>query len=118
MYCLQKYRVHINVEVCTNVRSIKYIHKYIHKGSDHATLALGDGDKIKDYTQGQYISPTEACQQLFEFPMHGQDLPVVKLDVHLEGQQMIYFHDESDPIAVHEDMDQKLTTLMAFFEYN
>src|SRR5450432_3446836 len=33
LYLLQKFRYHINVEICATVYVIKYIHKYIYKGS-------------------------------------------------------------------------------------
>ena len=35
-YLLCKYDCHINVEIATSVHAIKYINKYIHKGSDGA----------------------------------------------------------------------------------
>lgn len=39
-YLLQKYQAHINVEVCSSVKAIKYIHKYIFKGNDRITVQL------------------------------------------------------------------------------
>ena len=42
-----KYDCHINVEVCTSLKAIKYIYKYIYKGHDHATVGVfEDIDKI------------------------------------------------------------------------
>jgi hypothetical protein len=35
---LMKYRCHINVEVCTGVRMIKYLHKYVYKGCDRINV--------------------------------------------------------------------------------
>ena len=32
------YDAHINVEICANVKACKYIFKYVHKGSDRASL--------------------------------------------------------------------------------
>ena len=43
------------MEVCASVQAIKYIHKYIYKGSDHTTLQLQEtdnADKVKQYLQG------------------------------------------------------------------
>ena len=48
-YLTAKYCAHINVKICASVKSIKYIHKYIYKGSDHTTLRLTDGDKVSQY---------------------------------------------------------------------
>lgn len=33
-YLLLKFKCHINVEVCSTVKSVKYVYKYIHKGYD------------------------------------------------------------------------------------
>ena len=37
-YLSRKYNAHINVEVYPSVRTVKYIHKYIYKGTDTALL--------------------------------------------------------------------------------
>ena len=34
-------QVHINVQVCTSLRVVKYLYKYIHKGLDKAAALLG-----------------------------------------------------------------------------
>ena len=46
-YLLQKFESHINVEVCAIVQAVKYMHKYIYKGSDYITLMVTNPeDKI------------------------------------------------------------------------
>ncbi len=89
-YLAWKYRAHINVEVCSTIRAIKYIHKYIYKGSDHATVEL-EQDEIKSYISGRYIGASEAVWRLFEFPVHGETPSVMHLPVHLPGRQMVSF---------------------------
>jgi hypothetical protein len=37
---LLRYRCHVNVEVCSTLHAVKYLHKYIHKGGDRAMTAL------------------------------------------------------------------------------
>ena len=39
-YMMYKFNSHINVEVCTNAKAIKYIYMYIYKGYDAATVIL------------------------------------------------------------------------------
>lgn len=33
-YLIAKYDCHINVEVCADIKVVKYLYKYIHKGHD------------------------------------------------------------------------------------
>ncbi|GBO30409.1 hypothetical protein AVEN_149796-1 [Araneus ventricosus] len=42
-YLLLKYNAHINVEVFTSLREVKYIYKYIYKGFDCANMVLSAG---------------------------------------------------------------------------
>jgi len=53
-YLLKRYECHINVEVCTSVQAVKYVFKYIYKGSDRAHVAIqGESvDEIKQYLLG------------------------------------------------------------------
>lgn len=39
-YLTKKYAAHINVEVARGVHAIKYLAKYVYKGSDRATIAI------------------------------------------------------------------------------
>jgi hypothetical protein len=60
-FLLRKYRSYINVEVCATVQAVKYIYKYVYKGSDRTTAAVGStDDEITCYTTGRYIGPIEA----------------------------------------------------------
>jgi hypothetical protein len=71
-YLSTKYNCHINVEVCASVKAVKYIHKYIYKGHDLCTVQVDQKgnanaviDKIKEYIDGCYIGPVEACWHIF-----------------------------------------------------
>jgi hypothetical protein len=76
-YLLQKFRSHINIEVCASVQAIKYIHKYVYKGADRTTVAVtATDDEITRYVHARYVSPCEAIWRLFEFPTHQEFPPV------------------------------------------
>jgi hypothetical protein len=118
-YLLQKFRSHINVEVCATVKAVKYIHKYVYKGSDRTTVAVsGTDDEITRYVQARYVGPTEAFWRLFEFTTHQEFPPVQHLAVHLPGQHTVYFADDLAPEQVAAKAANARSTLMAFFEYN
>jgi hypothetical protein len=56
-FLTQRYLTHINVEMLTDVNTVKYIHKYVYKGVDKATMDLKDGNtSIEQDEIYQYIS--------------------------------------------------------------
>ncbi|XP_060855219.1 uncharacterized protein LOC132932888 [Metopolophium dirhodum] len=90
-YLLAKYDAHINVEICTSIKSVMYIYKYIYKGHDRVTLEVQDQDEIANYVNSRYVSPPEGIWRLFSYKLHGKSHTVVRLPVHLEGRQNVYF---------------------------
>ena len=112
------FKAHINVEYCNSVKSIKYICKYVTKGSDAAMFAVANEmpnrlDEVTNYQQGRYISSSEAVWRLLNFPIHQRYPTVVHLAVHLEGGQRVYYK-PGQPTAHLTDTPPK-TTLTAFF---
>lgn len=107
------FNAHINVEYCSSVKSIKYICKYVNKGSDGITNAISNENyEVQRYQSGRYISTSEAVWRLLSFPIHERYPPVIQLDVHLENGQRVYFN----PDNVRERVENPInTTLMAFF---
>jgi hypothetical protein len=84
VYLSTKYDVHINIEVCNNIRAIKYLFKYVYKGHDRATVEIPrqndnategnvvKADEIKKYLDCCYVSASEASWHNFKFDMHEQ----------------------------------------------
>lgn len=105
---------HINVEAVHSVKAIKYICKYIHKGSDMAVLELNNkNDEITQYQMGRYISTNEAVWRILGFEMHERSPTVVPLHVHLENFQRVFFTEQN---AQQIAENPRKTTLTAFFE--
>ncbi|XP_060861792.1 uncharacterized protein LOC132938799 [Metopolophium dirhodum] len=49
------FNAHINVEYCHSVQAIKYICKYINKGSDQANFSVKNpNDEVENYVNGRY----------------------------------------------------------------
>ncbi|XP_024013171.1 uncharacterized protein LOC112087487 [Eutrema salsugineum] len=113
-----RYRAHINVEWCTQARSIKYFFKYINKGPDRVLATIDhdvnqgaesiacanvdengedNTDEIKEYFDCRYVSACEATWRLLAFLIHFRTTPVEKLYFHLENEQSVLF-DDDDPV--------------------
>ncbi|QQP37176.1 ATP-dependent DNA helicase [Caligus rogercresseyi] len=119
-----KYNAHINCELVFSTKSVKYIHKYITKGSDRTMVRIrpeGDEnanvaiDEISQYVDARHIGATEAVWRTFEFPLRHAYPSVEKLPLHLENEQQVLFQEGGLEEAV---MAQSKTKLTAFFDVN
>ena len=118
-YLSVKYNCHINVEICASIKAIKYIHKYIYKGPDQATLEIGDiRDEIKEFVDARYIGPHEAVWRLLELPMHEEWPHVYRLPVHLKDEQQVYFNPNDVADNVLQRDASKKTQLTEWFKAN
>jgi hypothetical protein len=97
--------------------AVKYIYKYILKGSDRSTLETMI-DEIKEYVTGRYIGSSEAVWRLFEFPTHREMPSVRRLPIHLPGGHIVCFDSMLHSDQVADQIDEQHTELMAFFNYN
>ena len=89
---------HTNVEICSSIKSIKYVLKYVHKGSDQALFTvqvIENNGEIKHYQEARYVGSMEAAWRIFGFPMHEHYPPVMQLAVHLQNGQRVYFDDNN-----------------------
>lgn len=108
-------KAHVNVEYCNSAKSVKYICKYMNKGSDQATYSVNDeNNEIEIFQSGRYISSSEAVWRILGFPIHERDPTVVHLAVHLENGQRVYFNNNTNiqDFAV----SPPKTTLTEFFK--
>ena len=130
--CMRFY-AHINVEYCEWTMMIKYLFKYISKGTDRiiakVTRTLGDEgsssscprievDEIKNFQNARYIGPHEACWRILGFDIHARQPAVQILAVHLENMQRVIFRAGQSLQAIVEDERNKRTTLTEWLRYN
>ena len=47
-YLLAKFDCHINVEICSTIKAVKYFYKYIYKGHDRVAFHVSCGDNSQD----------------------------------------------------------------------
>lgn len=145
-YLSLRYNCHINVEICVGIKSIKYVFKYVYKGPDRASIELrrqtagpqraaaqpeqqragGQAanrnqdrpDEIKNHLDARWVSAYEALWRLFAFHLHREVPNIYRLQVHLDGQQIVIFRDGQRLQDVLENAANRDTTLTAFFKLN
>ncbi|GFV33810.1 ATP-dependent DNA helicase, partial [Trichonephila clavipes] len=114
------FNCHINVEFCNTVKTIKYICKYINKGSDQAifnirqqaNVNIDPRDEVQTFRAGRYVS-NEAAWRILGLPLHDRHPTVIHLAVHLPNGERIYFTENN----FRERMaTPPKTTLTAFFQ--
>ncbi|KAG3154209.1 hypothetical protein PC128_g22417 [Phytophthora cactorum] len=115
----------INQRVCTAITAVKYLYKYVYKGSDKAVITVeavrGEGNQtqiepneILRFLNARYISPVEACMRLLDYSVQGKTHAITQLTIHLENEQMVTFR-SSDDLAVVVKLG-KHSMLTRFFE--
>jgi hypothetical protein len=130
VYLLTKYDSHINVEVCNNIRAVKYLFKYVYKGHDRATVEISrqsdnateenvvEADEIKKYLDCRYVFTLEVVWRIFKFEMHERFPAVERLQYHLPNQQMVLFDDDDDVQEVAPQSAISRTMLTEWFKTN
>ncbi|GJW73349.1 DNA helicase, partial [Tanacetum coccineum] len=127
---LTTFYAHINVEYCGWIMLIKYLFKYISKGTDRIAARISRNqstahdhtsrpqivvDEIKNYLDSRYISPHEACWRMLEFDIHYRQPAVQILSIHLQNMQRVVFRDKDKLDSVMEDISRILISLLNLF---
>ncbi|KAG2874933.1 hypothetical protein PC114_g24994 [Phytophthora cactorum] len=105
------YNCDINVEVCTAITAVKYLYRYVYKGSNKAVITVGalsgernqtqiEPNEILRFLNARYISPVEACMRLLDYSVQGKTPAITQLTIHLENEQMVTFRSSDDPAVV------------------
>ena len=85
---LDVYKRQVNARciAISSVKSIKYICRYVNKGSDMAVFTVqnvNENDEIMCYQMGRYISSNEAIWRILSFPIHERDPAVIHLAIQM-----------------------------------
>ncbi|XP_022015050.1 uncharacterized protein LOC110914568 [Helianthus annuus] len=123
---LLHFHAHMNVEYFGWSMLIKYLFKYISKGTDRIKYTVKktpditanstdntttEIDEIKDFVDGRFICPHESAWRIFNFMIHERNPPVQVLSVHLENRQNVTFKDNEKLENVLRNPNAKRTTL-------
>jgi len=118
-YLTKMFNAHINVEVFVDIRSVKYLFKYVYKGPNRVTMVITDPiNEIQQYINARYLNATKGVDSLLSVKKHIEWPLVTRLVVHLLGQHNIIFNENEDLAAMVEHAAYQKTTLIAYFAYN
>ncbi|XP_074277421.1 uncharacterized protein LOC141601059 [Silene latifolia] len=111
-------------EVCSSIKAVKYLYKYIYKGHDRISFTVEDGieqhdyDEISAFQSARWISPPEAVWRIFRFCMNEIHPTMVPLQVYLQNMETVLFRPYERLENIEDDDSRKRTMLIAFFEQN
>lgn len=123
-YLLRMFNCHINVEVCSSIKAVKYLFKYIYKGHDRASVSVngvnneGDIDEIRQYRDARWVTPHEALWRIYGFELSKIHPPVMQLQLHLPNMHMVAYQGKKDIQEVLEQDGVEKSMLTAYFEAN
>nr|XP_027108614.1 uncharacterized protein LOC113728258 [Coffea arabica] len=123
-YLLAKFNCHINVEICSTIKVVKYMFKYIFKGHDKIHFRLNSDtteqyiDEIKEYQTARWVSGIEAMWRIYRFSLNEMHPSVMNLQLHLPNYQPMSFKDDEDIRDVLKNPFKKKTMLTEFFYMN
>ncbi|KAK9139056.1 hypothetical protein Scep_008737 [Stephania cephalantha] len=98
-YLLSKYDCHLNVEICSTIKAVKYLYKYIYKGHDRIAFEVRSEnvnnhiDEIEKFQSARWVSAPEAMWRMYSFPLNEIYPSVITLQLHLDGKQIVSFGD-------------------------
>lgn len=114
---------HINVEFVASIKAIQYLFKYQLKGSDQARISVQADDshcmdEITVFQNKRYVSSMEASWKILEFPIVEVVPAIVRLPLHLEDQQIIFFNPTTAQHVEDSLLCNQKTMLTAYFQAN
>ncbi|XP_022868278.1 uncharacterized protein LOC111387902 [Olea europaea var. sylvestris] len=121
---LAKYDFHINVEVCSSVKTVKYLYKYVYKGHDHIHFTLNKEtneefiDEISNYQTIRWISPPETMWRIFSFDLFDISPTIISLQLHTKDAQTVTYKETYDLSKVINKDFVYRTMLKEFFRMN
>ncbi|XP_074097647.1 uncharacterized protein LOC141526512 [Cotesia typhae] len=141
---LKTFNCHINVEVVSSIKAVKYLYKYIYKGHDSAAITINGNipntseeahishdsndksansnnvqnhDEVSDFVDARYVGPTEAVWRILSKDLQDKSHAIIRLPVHLPNEQNITINDTCTKEELQEAL-VKTSMLIDFFKLN
>jgi hypothetical protein len=112
------FNCHINVEVCSSIKAVKYLYKYIYKGHDRTSFNIdqpdndGNIDEIKRYIDARWVTPPEAMWRIFGFKLCDNSPAVLQLPLHLPDMHRVTFKagDDLKEVIARDNVQSSMLT--------
>ena len=138
-WLLQKYEVHIKVEICINAKLVKYLYKYIFKKNDHVDVFFNlitirrinefranrqNNDKfvdeIKIFHDARWIKFCEIVWRIFDFFFDEIKFAITRFQLHLKNRNriIINFNDKKISNQLIENENFRTIQLIEYFKLN
>jgi hypothetical protein len=118
------FNCHINVEICSSIKAVKYLFKYIYKGHDRASVSVtekaneADINEIQQYRDAQWVTPPEALWRIYGFELSKIHPSVLQLQLHLPNMHMVSYNGKENISNVINREGTERSMLTAYFEAN
>uniref|UniRef100_A0A8D8VRR9 ATP-dependent DNA helicase n=1 Tax=Cacopsylla melanoneura TaxID=428564 RepID=A0A8D8VRR9_9HEMI len=113
---LLKYEAHMNLELASTRRVIKYLFKYLMKGGSLQNVNViplhRQENEVDSYVTKRMVGASDASWRLLKFNISESEPTVECLPVHLEGKQTVFFK----PGRLDEAIDHAGSRLILYFE--
>ncbi|PIC52798.1 hypothetical protein B9Z55_002756 [Caenorhabditis nigoni] len=125
-YISRKFRSHANLEICGNVGAVKYLYKYLYKGTTRSAIHIYTDksgvehrteNEVNSYLDTRYVCAPESLWHIFDFRMSDRSTPVMQLKVHLKNAQGVVYKEGEERDAAQRGQLRD-TTLTAWFAAN
>nr|XP_027088669.1 uncharacterized protein LOC113710019 [Coffea arabica] len=79
----------MNVEICSTVKLVKYLYKYVYKGQDRVSFHIysvnnpDNIDEINDYQAGRWVAAAKVFWRIYRFNLNEMTPAVYTLQLHL-----------------------------------
>ncbi|KAL8161670.1 LOW QUALITY PROTEIN: hypothetical protein V2J09_013159 [Rumex salicifolius] len=91
-----EFHCHINIEIFSIGKAVKYIYKYEYKGHDHICFDIEKRhmsieDEPSCFQSARWVFPPEAGYKIYRFDLYDMQHPVIPLQVYLPDMNIVPF---------------------------
>ncbi|KAI5402735.1 hypothetical protein KIW84_050366 [Lathyrus oleraceus] len=111
----------VSLEICSSIKSIKYLYKYVYKGPDRVAMEVHKGsymNEVQQYVDARWICAPEALWKIFRFTFYRLYPSVERLHIHLPNRHQVRFYDHQQIAYVLNNERNSKTMLTQFFALN